>query len=168
MKTKARKLPKAIRPEEFKALIKVIPKKDSLSRIAFLLAYGSGMRISEVLKCVPQHFRNNAIEIRGSKYGVDRVVPIPKGWKEIFFKELPLKVKVRALQRRFDKYKQKANINPLLTFHSLRHGFATRLTESGVPLNQVQVLIGHSNISTTNIYVRASPMDAIKSYEDLF
>ncbi|HEY0088226.1 MAG TPA: tyrosine-type recombinase/integrase, partial [Candidatus Lokiarchaeia archaeon] len=63
---------------------------------------------------------------------------------------------------------RKAKLPEFYTFHSLRHGFATRLLESGVPINQVQVLMGHSNISTTSIYLKANPIDAIKSYEDLF
>lgn len=165
---KARKLPKTIRPEEFVKLIKVIPAKDELSKVCFLLAYGSGMRISEVLRCTREHFRPNSIFIPESKYGVERVVPIPKGWKDKFFKHLPVKVKVRALQRRFNKYRDKANLNPKYTFHSLRHGFATRSLESGVPINQVQVLLGHSNIATTSVYTKANPTDALKSYEEYF
>lgn len=168
MKTKSRKLPKAIRPEEFKKLISVIPKKDVYPRVAFLLAYGAGMRISEVVKCEEQHFSPTSIFIPESKYGLERVVPIPKGWRKDFFKNLPINKTHRALQYKFNKYKKAANINPLLTFHSLRHGFATRALESGVPINQVQVLIGHSNLSTTSIYTKANPADALKNYEELF
>jgi integrase/recombinase XerD len=165
---KSRKLPKAIRPEEFKELIKAIPKKDMIARISFLLAYGSGMRVSEVLRCRKEHFRSNSIFIPESKYGVERVVPTPKGWKEIFLKELPLKTTPRTLQRKFKSYCSKTKLPSYYTFHSLRHGFATRSLESGVPINQVQVLLGHSNISTTSVYTKANPIDAIKSYEDLF
>ena len=63
---------------------------------------------------------------------------------------------------------KKAKLNPLYSFHSLRHGFATRLLESGMPPNHVQVLLGHSNLSTTSIYTTANPIDAIKSYEEVF
>lgn len=168
IKRKSRPLPKSVRPEEFKELIKVTPTKDMISKIAFLLAYGSGMRVSEVLRCSPEHFRPNSIFIPPSKYGVERVVPIPKGWKEDFLKHLPIKRTIRSLQRRFKNYSKKANLNPLYTFHSCRHGFATRSLESGIPLNQVQVLLGHSNIATTSVYVKANPLDALKSYEELF
>jgi integrase/recombinase XerD len=168
MKKQSRKLPKAIRPEEFKLLIKEIPKKDNIARISFLLAYGSGMRISEVLRASKEDFRPNSIFIPESKYGVERVVPIPKGWKEYFVKELPINTTPRTLQRKFKKYNEKAKLPSYYTFHSLRHGFATRSLESGVPINQVQVLLGHSNISTTSVYTKANPIDAIKSYEDLF
>jgi len=166
---KQRKLPKCVRPEEFIKLIKVIPKKDIVSRIGFLLAYGSGMRVSEVLRCSPEHFnRESTIFIPESKYGVERVVPTPKGWKPEFLKHLPLKRSIRMMQYFFKRYKEKANLNPAYTFHSLRHGFATRSLESGVPINQVSLLMGHANISTTSIYTKANPTDAIKSYEDLF
>lgn len=165
---KNRKIIKSVRPEEFQELIKVTPTKDKLARIGFLLAYGSGMRISEVLRCSKEHFKTNSIFIPESKYGVERMVPIPKGWKETFFKEIPLKTTARTLQRKFKKYSNKAKLQNYYTFHSLRHGFATRLLESGVPINQVQVLLGHSNLSTTSIYTKANPIDAIKSYENLF
>lgn len=164
----SRKLPKCVRPEEFKKLIEKTPKKDSLARVSFLLAYGAGMRVSEVKRCSPEHFRENSIFIPESKYGLERVVPIPKGWKKDFFKELPIKKSIRSIQRRFEKYSKKAGLNPKYSFHSLRHGFATRMMENGVPPNQVQVLMGHSNLATTSIYTRANPIDALKSYEKMF
>lgn len=165
---KSRKIPKSVRVEEFKLIIQNTPKKDINVRVAFLLAYGSGMRISEVLRCEKLHFKKNAIFIPPSKYGLERIVPIPKGWKEKFFKNLPLKITIRTLQRKFKKYNKKSGLPDHYTFHSLRHGFATRLLEAGTPINQVQVLLGHSNISTTSIYTKANPIDAIKSYEELF
>lgn len=167
-KRRNRKIPKAVRPEEFVSMIKIVPKKDFLARISFLLAYGAGMRISEVLRCSKEHFRETSIFIPESKYGVERIVPIPKGWKDEFLKYLPLNTTDRTLERKFKKYAVNSNLAKHYTFHSLRHGFATRLLENGVPINQVQVLLGHSNVSTTSVYVKANPVDALKSYEDLF
>ena len=168
VKKKSRKIPKCVRPEEFIELIKVIPKKDFKARISFLLAYSSGMRVSEVLRCKAEHFRVNSIFIPESKYGLERIVPIPKGWKKEFNFKLPLKTTPRTLERKFKNYAKKANLPEHYTFHSLRHGFATRCLEAGMPINQVQVLLGHSNISTTSVYTKANPIDAIKSFEDLF
>lgn len=167
-KKKSRKLPKSVRPEEFIELVKEVPASDIKTKIAFLLAYASGMRISEVLRCKAEHFKTNQIFIPESKYGVERIVPKPKGWKESFFSKLPLQTSARTLERKFKKYALRAGLSSRYTFHSLRHGFATRMLESGVPINQVQLLLGHSNISTTSIYVKANPSDALKSYEDLF
>jgi integrase/recombinase XerD len=164
-----RKLPKCVRPEEFIELIKVIPKNKVITKIGFLLAYGAGLRLSEVLNLMPEYITNN-IFIKESKYGVDRITPIPKGWKEEYKKYLPLNehTSSRNLQRQFKTYARKAKLNDYYTFHSLRHGFATRLLEQGAPINQVSILLGHANISTTSIYLKANPTDALKSYEDLF
>jgi len=171
MTRKTRKLPKSVRPEEWDLLLKKIPSDDKISLVAFLLAYGAGMRISEVMRCTKEHFQSDGmIFIPESKYGVERKAPIPKGWREIFFKYLPIeqKLSTRTIQRRFDKYKTKAGLNPKYTFHSLRHGFATRLLESGTPINLVSLALGHSDISTTGIYVRGSPTDLLKHYQDGF
>ncbi len=168
-KRKSRKIPKCVRPEEWIQLIKTIPKTDRMSPVAFLLAYGSGMRISEVGRCRKEHFQSDGmIFIPESKYGVERKVPQPKGWRVNFFSQLPIKKSARTLQRNFKKYSTKANLNPLYTFHSLRHGFATRLLEAGTPINIVSLALGHSDISTTGIYVKASPVDLMKHYEERF
>ena len=166
---KTRKLPKCVRPEEWIQLVKVIPAKDKIAMVSFLLAYGSGMRVSEVSRCKPEHFQSDGmIFIPESKYGVERKVPIPKGWRKEFLNYLPIKKSIRTLQRKFDKYKTKAGLNPKYTFHSLRHGFATRLLESGTPINLVSLALGHSDISTTGIYVKGSPTDLLKHYKEGF
>lgn len=171
MKTrKSRKLPKSVRPEEWELLIKEVnKKKDKIALVAFLLAYGSGMRISEVLRCKEEHFQSDgSIFIAEAKYGVERKVPVPKGWRKDFFKLLPLSKGERTLQRKFKSYSSKAGLNPLYTFHSLRHGWATRMLENGVPINQVSLGLGHSNIATTSIYTKAAPQDLLNSYREKF
>ena len=169
-KRKSRKLPKSVRPEEWDKLIKEVQKKkDKIALVSFLLAYGAGLRISEVIRCRKEHFLSDRmIFIPESKYGVERKVPIPKGWREGFFKSLPVKCVVRTLQRKFRKYSSLTKLNPRYTFHSLRHGYATRMVEKGIPINQIQLAMGHSNIATTSIYTKASPQDLLKSYEEKF
>ena len=82
--------------------------------------------------------------------------------------EIPIKRTQRTLQRKFKKYSKLAGLPEHYVFHSLRHGFATRMIESGVPIHQVQLALGHSNVATTSIYLRASPDDMLKKYEELF
>lgn len=53
--------------------------------------------------------------------------------------------------KKFKDYVREAGINPKLHFHSLRHTFATWLVQSGVSIYEVQKLLGHSNISVTQI-----------------
>ena len=164
----SKKLVKALTPGEFKQLINAVPQKDKIARTAFLLGYGSGLRISEVLKLQKKDIQSNYISIWDSKGGKDRTVPKPKGWKEYMLQELPIKKSDRTLQRKFKAYSAKASLPRHYVFHSLRHGFGTRMVESGVPLNQLQLLMGHSSLSVTNVYTKARPIDALKSYEELF
>lgn len=163
-----KKLPKAIKPEEFKLLLKNVPIKDKTAKVAFILAYESGLRISEVVALKKENIQEKSLEIWDAKGGRDRVVPKPKVWKDDMMKYIPINKSMRSLERNFKSASAKAKLPEFYTFHSLRHGFATRMIESGVPLSHVQALLGHSNISTTNVYTRARPVDALKSYEDMW
>ena len=165
-------LPKSLKPEEFKMLIKHMPDRKVYreSKVAFLLAYESGLRIAEVKHLQPTDFdlQQRSIFVRQGKFSKDRVVPLPKTWRSWMASYIPIKKDIRSLQRNFVVCKNRARLKEEYTFHSLRHGFATRLVESGVPINQIQLLMGHSNISATNVYLTARPLDALKSYENLF
>lgn len=163
-----KKLPKAITEEEFVKLMKCVPKKDKEAKVAFYLSYHSGLRVSEVVKLKPEDIQKDHIKVWEAKGGRDRTVPRPKIWTQENHKVLPIKKSIRSLQRNFGIARDKAGLPSNYSFHSLRHGFAIRSVENGVPLNQVQALLGHSNISTTSVYTRARPMDALKSYKELW
>lgn len=169
---KPQPLPKSIKDEEFVKVIKNLKdnKSGKESKVAFLLAYESGMRISEIKHLQKEHIDTNAkriIVVRG-KFSKDRVVPLPKTWKSWMINHIPIKRTVRQLDRDFKSSGKKGGIRSELVFHSMRHGFATNLLERGMPINQVQLLLGHSSVGTTNVYIRANPVDALKSYEELF
>lgn len=171
VRKKSKKLPVAISTEEFTKLIEKTKKKEH--KIAFLLGFGSGMRISEILHLNPEDIdiQNKLIRIIQGKGSKDRIVPVPKGLKEDHLKLLPLKCSARALQLAFKRACLKSgllNVKPSLHFHSLRHGFASNSVSQGIPIHHVRTLMGHSNISTTNVYLEMNPKDALKSYEELF
>jgi len=168
---KPKKLPIALSKEEFAKLIE--KTKYPHWKVAFVLGFGAGMRISEVVNLEPRDidFDKKSIHIRQGKGSKDRIVPMPKGFMPKHMKHLPMKCGARALQSAFKKTCEAAGLfetKPELHFHSLRHGFASHLAGKGVPIHHLRTLLGHSNISTTNIYLEANPVNALKSYEEFF
>jgi len=179
----------AISPDDFSKLIRKTHKKQF--KVAFLLGFGSGMRLSEIvggyrkdesiIEALTEnrvYLNEKKIKVEGGKGKVDRIVPLPKGFKEYMLKMLPLNKTYknilsarRSMQRAFKTAARKAGIlkkNPKLHFHSLRHGFGTHMANQGVPIHHIKTLMGHSNISTTNCYLESNPKKALESYEELF
>lgn len=166
---KRKKLPAYLTEEEFSNLIKLVKKKHH--KLAFMLAFNSGLRISEIvsLKKEDVDLNSKRIFIRDAKGGKDRVVPLPKGFPKSYLDFIPLNCGIRALQISFANYIKKAGIvKQDLSFHSLRHSFAVRCMEKGMPLNAIQILLGHENIQTTSIYLKINPKDALDKYEELW
>lgn len=167
----AKKLPVAISEEEFFQLMKRTYKKHH--RVAFLLGFAAGLRISEICKLEPRdiNMQERRILVRSGKGNKDRVVPLPKVFKPDMLKFIPIKCGVRSLERAFKSAARRAKlleIKPTLHFHSLRHGFATHLLKQGADIQTVRFFLGHSNISTTSVYLSSEPKEALKKYEDLF
>ena len=166
-----KKLPTWIEADEYGKLI-----KHTLSRhhkLAFMLGFQSGLRVSEMVDLKPENvdLERKSIMIRNSKGGRDRVVPLPKHWRNDYIKMLPFKCGRRSLQKAFDSAAKRSGlkkIKPNMSIHKLRHGFAKRLIDQGVPLNQVQLLMGHSAASTTSVYIHANPKDALDKYQEVF
>lgn len=164
-------LPTSLTTEEFSKLISYTTQNNH--KVAFLLGFSSGMRVSEIVKLEQRDFNqaNQSIFIRSGKGDKDRIVPIPKGWKDKYMSFIPIGISIRALEIAFKKAAYNAKLlekHPNLHFHNLRHSFATRLVQQGTPIHYVRQLLGHSNISTTNVYLEANPKDALSKYQELF
>jgi len=180
-----KKLPKIITQEEFEKLMKETiklerkaGKKSKLKikqyRLAMLLGFEAGMRISEIVgyKEIIQKLSKSqvdvaSIKVLSGKGGKDRVVPRPIRFTERALKLLPLKIGRRSLQR-FTTALGKKVLNKKITFHTLRHGFGSHLAGQGRPLHEIQMLMGHSRLDTTGIYLHANPAQAIKSAQEVF
>lgn len=181
-----KKLPKIITKEEFEQIFteayisenktkkKLRKNRIRKYRIAMLLGFEAGMRISEIVGLegrVPELNKSNiekeAIRIIEGKGKKDRVVPKPKRLNDKAIKLLPLNIKRRALQSFVTKLGKNV-LKKKITFHTLRHGFASHLVNNNIPLHEVQMLMGHSRLDTTGIYLHANPKKAIKSARESF
>ena len=188
-KKKPKRIYEAVNEEDFVKLLKVTKKTEH--RLAFILAYGSGLRISEITggtrgdgtimkKLMPEdiHIKEHKIFIRQAKGRKDRVTYSPKWLKQSDLKHFPLKVGKRAIQGAFLRNSIRAGINweidkyirgnkeiPIYRyhFHCLRSSFVTRLLNKGVPIHHVKLLAGHESLSTTSGYAKSNPVDAIES-----
>jgi len=147
------------------------------------LLYSTGLRVSEVVNLRPQDisFEENTGWVRKGKGGKDRLFIISSSLCKqiqdylkkrnnayVFSKEKPLTT--RNIQKIIKNVRQKTGFSKKVTPHTLRHSFATHLLEAGNDIRKIQVLLGHSNISTTQLYTHISseelkkvqsPLDAI-------
>ena len=137
------------------------------------LAYSAGLRVSEVvnLRVKDIHSARMVINIKGAKGKKDRMVALSEGILELLrkyylsyrprewlfegqYKEEPYST--RSLQQIFHRAKNEAKIIQDVTFHSLRHSYATHLHERGTDIKLIQELLGHNDIQTTLRYTHVS------------
>jgi len=163
---KKRKLPTVLTEEEIKRMINAIPNQKSKTIIAFL--YATGLRVSELvnLKTTDIDFSTGIGWVRSGKGGKDRMFVIPKEVLKMLKKNEKYlfpgkngKMSIRNIERLVKKAAEKAGIKKKVTPHTLRHSFATHLLEKGVDIRYIQEMLGHSNISTTQIYTHVSMRD---------
>lgn len=146
------------------------------NRVILEVMYRAGLRVSEVINLKPGDIRwgPGILEVRGGKGGKDRNVPVDSetlGWlrawqgqrpggRQRFFSTLqgnPLSP--RYLQQLVKRLAHRAGIERAdqVTPHTFRHSFATGLLNDGFTIREVQTLLGHSNVATTQIYTHISP-----------
>lgn len=173
----AKKLPKIISQDEFEKIFKACRNKKV--KLAMLLGFEAGLRISEVVglkkndEWVIEPLTKDRVDMKGNKINIfgkgskERVVPLPKRFSNTAYNMLPLKLKRRTLQDNVTKLGEK-HLGKKISFHTLRHGFGSHLAGNNVPLHQVQMLMGHSRLDTTGIYLHANPKKALEEARDVF
>ncbi|MFR0367916.1 site-specific tyrosine recombinase/integron integrase [Candidatus Phytoplasma palmae] len=184
-------LPSVLSLEEILLFFKKIPKNNNWinlrNRCIFELMYDSGLRISELLnlKLSDLDFHQNYIKIIG-KGSKERIVPLTKNSEKIINKYLEIRKKIfnkekiinflfinskgNRLSRQgcykiFKKITKSANLKINCFPHTLRHSFATHLLENGLDLRILQKILGHEDISNTQIYTHISQKHIKKIYQ---
>ena len=179
-------LPNVLSPEEVSQLLNFKPKNTQEKRdLAIIeLIYSSGLRVSETINVNLGDFEDNKNFLRvlgkGSK---TRLVPVGRyaqnainDWMiereklateddSLFVNLRGKRITTRSVQERLKNIAIMQGLPPVNP-HMLRHSFATHLLESSGDLRSIQELLGHSSLSTTQIYTRLDYQHLIKVYEN--
>ncbi|MDO8428355.1 MAG: tyrosine-type recombinase/integrase [Candidatus Diapherotrites archaeon] len=168
---KSKKLPIVLSREELTRLFSVV--SNTRNRLMLEFMYSTGARVSECvnLKINDLSFGDHTGMVRGGKGNKDRMIVLSEKWiKEIknhlngkktkseyvFTKKNGSPLSTDTVERIVKKACFSAKITKLITPHSLRHAFATHLLESGENIRKIQELLGHADLSTTQIYTKVS------------
>lgn len=182
-------LPNVLTFEEVEALFSApdMTKKEGIRDRAMLeVMYASGLRVSELLALKLSQYSSslNCLKIYG-KGNKERMVPIgdyaleylTKYLREVrdfnvgrktdyvFLNKAGKVITRQYFWQQIKKYGEIAQIKKSISPHTLRHSFATHLLENGADLRMVQEALGHSKISTTQIYTHVSTKRILSIYD---
>ena len=185
-----RTLPKPISEEQIDQLMEELVKISKKSwvqkrNLALLyLLYGCGLRIAEALSVTKNHLREkSSITVMG-KGNKERMIPmldivyqkvesylleIPydlESHEPIFVGDRGAPLKASAFQRDLKQARINLGLPNTSTPHALRHSFATHLLKNGGDLRVIQELLGHSSLSTTQIYTEVDDVSLEKTYRE--
>lgn len=157
-------------------------KNAKRDRAIFELFYATGIRIAELvgLNIEDIDFLNQVLKVRG-KGNKERFVLMNDTSKEslekylaersnissqaLFISRNNKRLSARRIEYIFAKYLRKAGINKKASCHTLRHSFATHMLEGGADLMTIKELLGHENLSTTQIYTNISLKHIQETYK---
>ena len=176
-----RTLPQSLTEEEVEALLAAPVVSDPLGhrdRAMLELLYATGVRVSELinLKLSQVNLNQGVLRIIG-KGDRERLIPLgdeAQDWVKKFIDGPRVKILLKrqteylfppgrgdrmtrqAFWHIIKRYAKKAGIGKKLSPHTVRHAFATHLLNNGADLRVVQLLLGHSDVSTTQIYTHVA------------
>jgi integrase/recombinase XerC len=186
---KARKLPKFLTIQQVEALLEAPLKEDAKNKLAVWrdktileTLYSAGLRIHELVQLNDDDVDvlGEVVRVRGkgkkerlAALGGPAIETLQKYLEvrsrsargPLFVNRFGGRMTARSMQRMLKKYLIAAGLDPSLTPHKLRHSFATHMLDAGADLRSVQELLGHANLSTTQIYTHITPERLKKVYE---
>ncbi|MFO7991164.1 MAG: tyrosine-type recombinase/integrase [Thermoplasmata archaeon] len=175
-----KKLPKYLRKDEIRKLLDSPAREKTRDRLILRILYRCGLRVSELvnLKIEDVDFTEGMITVREGKGDKDRVVPVDnhtldliefyvvdadEGYMILSERGKPLST--RQVERIVKKYAKNAHIKKNVYPHMLRHSFAVHCLKAGMNLRSVQKMLGHSSLTTTQIYLDLTGEDIKQDYE---
>lgn len=184
------RLPRVLTPQEVERIL-TAPRLNTPAglrdRAMLELAYASGLRVSELVGLDIDNLNLEAGYVRVFGKGArERVVPVGRAarqslrdylrrgrpilcgrcrGKALFLNRRGERMTRQGFWKLLKRYAQAAGINKNLSPHTLRHSFATHMLENGADLRVVQELLGHADISTTQIYTHLTGRRLREVYE---
>jgi|TARA_B000000532_G_scaffold147136_1_gene118253 integrase/recombinase XerC len=178
-------LPEVLSPEDVEQLLNFKPSNlIEIRDMAIVeLMYSSGLRVSETVNINIGDFEEDMTFLRILGKGAKtRIVPLGKfavnainNWiierdkiltksDALFLNSKGARLSIRSVQLRLKKMATKQGLPPIHP-HMLRHSFATHMLESSGDLRTIQELLGHSSLSTTQIYTKLDYQHLVKIYD---
>ena len=178
-------LPEVLSPEDVEQLLNFKPSNlIEIRDMAIVeLMYSSGLRVSETVNINIGDFEEDMTFLRILGKGAKtRIVPLGKfavnainNWiierdkiltksDALFLNSKGARLTIRSVQLRLKKMATKQGLPPIHP-HMLRHSFATHMLESSGDLRTIQELLGHSSLSTTQIYTKLDYQHLVKIYD---
>jgi len=166
-----KKIPSVLTKQEVQDLLKALTNKKS--KLMITMIYACGFRVSELvnLKVIDLNFEEQIGHVRMGKGRKDRIFNIPESLAknlqkhhesqkqnnhEFLFTGPNGQMSSRTIQKIVNLAKKRAGIEKDVHPHTLRHSFATHLLENGTDIRHIQELLGHADLSTTQIYTHIS------------
>jgi integrase/recombinase XerC/integrase/recombinase XerD len=184
------RLPRVLGPDEIATLLDRIPASGPLEvrdRAMLELTYACGLRAEEIINLDTDavDFESEALRVTG-KGSKTRIVPMgepaqraldrylrqarpalstDRAESALFLSRRGRRLSPSDIRRRLDRWVHEAAVAGHVSPHTLRHSFATHLLEGGADLRSIQELLGHSSVSTTQVYTRVEPGRLRRVYE---
>ena len=183
------RLPRALGRADVASLLDRIPARTPLEvrdRAMFELAYSCGLRADEIVRCDigSIDFEGESLRVHG-KGSKERLAPVGEPAQKalrryletarpallerreeeaLFLSRRGRRLSTSDVRRRLQKWVAELAMAGRVSPHALRHSFATHLLEGGADLRSIQELLGHSSLSTTQIYTRVEPSRLRQEY----
>lgn len=184
-----KRIPEILSTEEVELLLdqpQCVDLKGYRDKAMLELLYATGIRVTELIQLNVQDINTDMSFINCNKGSRERVIPVGSmaiaAVKEYLIKSRPLLIQKndevalfvninggRLTRQGFWKiikqYKNQAKISKDITPHTLRHSFAAHLLENGADLRSIQEMLGHSDISSTQIYAQIAKKKLMEVYQ---
>ncbi len=184
----AKTLPKYLKEREIQKLLNAPDRNNIRDRLILRILYRCGLRVSELadLKIENIMFNDNDLIVRQGKGGKDRIVPVDHYTLDmvehfisnertgdhisetgfLFQSAVSERISTRQIERLVAEYGKRAGITQHVHPHMLRHSFAVHCLKAGMNLRTVQKMLGHSSLTTTQIYLDITGDDIKQDYFD--